>query len=81
MMALTHSVHSPQMQFVHAYDSPSLFSRRQPAQYICTGPLDGAAELLVAGLAELNNGELSDGVVSELGFMMWNCEPVESAEL
>ena len=26
-------------------------------------------------------GELSDGVVRELGFMMWNWEPVESAEL
>jgi len=70
MIALTHSLQSPHMQLVHAYDSPSLFSRRHPAQYICTGPLEGAAEFDAAGLAALNKGELSDGVVSEFGFMM-----------
>jgi hypothetical protein len=37
--------------------------------------------LEVEGFAELNNGELSEGVVSEFGFMMWNCDPVDPAEL
>ena len=32
-------------------------------------------------MAGLKSGELSDGEVRELGFMMWNCEPVEPAEL
>ena len=45
------------------------------------GPVCGCAELDAAGLAELKRGELSEGVVREFGFMMWNCEPVDPAEL
>lgn len=57
-----------------------------------TGPAGGAAAAAAtaamfaeaaaaAGSAGLKSGELSDGEVSEFGFMMWNCEPVEPAEL
>ena len=33
------------------------------------------------GFAGLNRGELSDGVVNEFGFMIWNCDPVDPVEL
>jgi len=65
MMASTQLPHKPQMQLVHAYASFSTLSRRQPAQYICTA----------CGL--VNMGDELESI--EFGFMMWNCEPDESA--
>ena len=78
--ASAHWAQKPQMQLVHAKHSSSFEGVRHPAQYICTGSVR-SCETLVPAVVGLKTGEVSEGVVSEFGFMMWNWLPDESAEL